>query len=113
MMRASIMTEGLGGDAVWVSAKSGSGVVEGVFLDGAYADLLYLAAMLDGREAGVLDVEAVSVEYLSDDLGRMTTTMHVAEPLTWDTVAKLFAALPDCNIAVCAVDVRRAVRHVQ
>lgn len=113
MMRASIMTEGLGDGAVWVSAKSGASVVEGVFLDGAYADLLYLAAMLDGGEAGVLDIEAVSVEYLSDDLGRMTVTMHVAEPLTWDTVAKLFAALPDCNIAVCAVDIRRAVRCVQ
>jgi len=112
-MRASIMTKGLGDGAVWVTAKAGSAVVEGAFLDSAYDDLLYLAAMLDGREAGLPDVEAVSVRYLSDDLGRMTVTMHVAEPLTWDTVAKLFAALPDCNIAICAVDIRRAARHVQ
>ena len=111
-MFASIMTEGLSDGELWVHAVAGDDVIEGVFLDAAYSDFLYAAAMLSGSVDRLLDVEYISVEYVSDDLGAMTSMVHVSEPPSWHTLAKLFASLPHDTIAICHVDIVRSLRHV-
>lgn len=111
-MYASIMTEGMGNGELWVHAVAGDDVIEGVFLDTAYSDFLYAAAMLSGSVERLLDIEYISVEYVSDDLGTMTNMVYVSEPPTWHTLSKLFASLPHDNIAVCHVDIVRSLRHV-
>ena len=111
-MYASIMTEGIGDGELWVHAVAGDDVIEGVFLDTAYSDFLYAAAMLSGSGERLLDVEYISVEYVSDDLGAMTSMVHVSEPPSWHTLSKLFASLPHDTIAICHVDIVRSLRNV-
>ena len=111
-MYASIMTEGISDGELWVHAVSGDDVIEGVFLDAAYSDFLYAAAMLSGSAERLLDIGYISVEYVSDDLGAMTSMVHVSEPPTWHTLAKLFASLPHDTIAICHVDIVRSLRNV-